>query len=546
MESLEQPSPRQIDLRAIFWKAVHYRWVIAFPILAVGCAAFLYVKMTPSRYDSHVIISLGDRVKVSEALEPLVKTSQGGDLLKDRMTLLENRINSRPFLNEVATRLGITRDPVLIQEATVAAARLGDITPQEYALRSAVMSLAGRIKLTPLEGSLVRLTASGSSPRSALNVASTIATLLLEENQRASEQRAQARIDFSSEQSAVYEERLHKSEATLEAFQKSLIGKGISSNEVTADNVDRAKSLIRDSDEEIEQIRARLQSGRAESVTRGESFDTSTPLSSQTLTNLDVRLTQLEANYALAALREEEHPGGVISLKSQIGQVRQLLFQECQSLSLAIPGGISDEARNAAAGAALDRAILHSLREKRDRVQRMVGAYTHSLVESPSQQIELQRLQAEVTSNRELLLALRKEESSSNISEALENSQLGLQISVAEPAQLPLSAAFPDRNKIMGTALLLGVLLSVGLVLGIERFGATLRSIEDAEREFSAPVIGAIPRVEGWPRPGSFLVNNWPMMAIMLVVVATTVLYVTQIAMHTNRSARVTTSGQQR
>ena len=98
----------------------------------------------------------------------------------------------------------------------------------------------------------------------------------------------------------------------------------------------------------------------------------------------------------------------------------------------------------------------------------------------------------------------------------------------------------------MGTALLLGVLLSVGLVLGIERFGATLRSIEDAEREFSAPVIGAIPRVEGWPRPGSFLMNNWPMMAIMLVVVATTVLYVTQIAMHTNRSARVTTSGQQR
>ncbi|HYR69260.1 MAG TPA: Wzz/FepE/Etk N-terminal domain-containing protein [Candidatus Dormibacteraeota bacterium] len=546
MESLEQSTPRQIDLRAIFWKVVHYRWVIAFPILAVGCAAFLYVKMTPSRYDSHVIISLGDRVKVSEALEPLVKTSQGGDLLKDRMTLLENRINSRPFLNEVAIRLGITHDPVLIQEATVAAARLGDITPQEYALRAAVMSLAGRIKLMPLQGSLVRLTATGSSPRSALNVASTIANLLLEENQRSSEQRAQARIEFSSEQSAVYEERLHKSEAALEAYQKSLIGKGISSNEVTADNVDRAKSLMRDSDEEIEQIRARLQSGRAESATRGESFDTSTPLSSPTLTNLEVRLTQLEINYALAALREEEHPGGVISLKSQIGQVRQLLFQECQSLSLAIPGEVSDEARNAAAGAALDRAILHSLRDKRDRVQRMVAAYTHSLVESPSQQIELQRLQAEVTSNRELLLTLRKEESSSNISEALENSQLGLQISVAEPAQLPLSAAFPDRKKIMGTALLLGALLSVGLVLGIERFGATLRSIEDAEREFRAPVIGAIPRVEGWPRPGSFLLNNWPMMAIMLVVVATTVLYVTQIAMHTNHSARVTTSGQHR
>jgi len=544
MEITEQPS-HQIDLRAIFWKAVHYRWVLAFPILAVGCAGFLYVKMTPSRYDSHVIISLGDRLKVSEALEPLVKTSQGSDLPKERMTLLENRINSRPFLNEVAVRLGMTNDPAVMQEATAAAARLGDITPKEYALRAAVMSLAGRIRLTPLQGSLVRLTATGSSPRAAMNVASTIADLLLEENQRASEQRAQARIEFSSEQSAVYEERLHKSEAALEAFQKSMIGRGISSNEVTADNVDRAKSLIRDSDEEIEQIRARLQSGRAEAATRGDDADAS-PLSSPALSSLDVRLTQLEINYALGALREDQHPGGVISIKSQIGQVRQLLFQECQSLSLAMPGGISDEARNAAAGAALDRAILHSLREKRDRVQRMVAAYTRSLVESPSQQIDLQRLQAEVTSNRELLLALRKEESSSNISEALENSQLGLQISVAEPAQLPLSAAFPDRKKIMGTALLLGGLLSVGLVLGIERFGATLRSIEDAEREYKAPVIGAIPRVEGWPRPGSFLLNNWPVMAMTLVVVATTVVYFTQVVPHSKHAPSPATSGQQR
>ena len=98
----------------------------------------------------------------------------------------------------------------------------------------------------------------------------------------------------------------------------------------------------------------------------------------------------------------------------------------------------------------------------------------------------------------------------------------------------------------MGTALLVGAMLSIGLVLGIERFGATLRSIEDAEKEFAAPVIGAIPRVEGWPRPGSFLLNNWPVMAMMLVVVATTVLYITQIAMHSNRSPRATTSGQKR
>ncbi len=540
------PPARQIDVREIIWKAIHYRWVIALPILAVFCAAFLYIKITPAQYSSDVIISMGDRVQVSAALEPLVKSSQGSEAPDERMVLLENRINSRPFLNEVVTRLNLTHDPAIWAEATAAAARLSGVTADEYALRSAVETVAGRVHLKPLQGYLVKLSATGGSPRSALDLASTIANLLLEENQRAVEQRAKARIEFTSGQSAVYEDRLHKSEAALEAYQKSLIGRGLVSGEIGPNNVDRARSLMRDSDEEIEQIRSRISSERGEAETRGESMEPMPPLSSQTLSSLQSRLTQLEISYALASLRENPNSTGDTSLKSQIGQVRQLLFQECLSLALAMPGDYSSEDRNAAAGGALDRAILRSLRDKRERLDQMLTAYTRSLVDSPAQKIEMDRLQADVASNRDLLQTLTKEASSSRISEALESSQPGLQITVAEPAQLPLRPAFPDKKKIMMAAAVLGAFMSVGLVLGIERFGATLRSIEDAEKEFGTPVIGSIPRVEGWPRPGSFLVNNWPVMAMMVVMVATTVVYFTVIAPHSNQSARATQSGQQR
>jgi len=543
MQSMEQP-PRPIDLRAIFWKAVRYRWVIAFPILAIGCAAFLYLKLTPSKYASDVIISLGDQVKVSAALEPLVKSNQGSDQ-SERMVALENRINSRPFLNEVANRLGMTRDPAVIQEATAAAHRLGTITPEEYALRSVVETLAGRIRLKGVQGTLVRLTANGLDPHSAMNLATTIANLLLEESQRATLAQAQARIEFSSEQSSVYEDRLHKSEAALESYQRSLIGRGLTTSEIAPDNVDRARSLLRDSDEEIEQIRSRIQSQRNESENRGEALGDMPILSSSTLSSLQSRLTQLEISYALASLRDKNE-AGESSLKSQIGQVRQLLFQECQSLAQAMPGDYAAETRNAAAGNALDRAILRSLRDKRERLNQMLSSYARGLVDSPTQKIELERLQADVASNRELLLTLRKEASSSRISEALESSQPGLQITVAEPAQLPLRPAFPDRMKVMMAAGILGVFLSVGLVLGIERFGATIRSVEEAEKEYSTRVIGSIPRVAGWPRPGSFLVNHWPVMAMMFVMVATTVVYLARIVPHSNHPSRATQSGQQR
>jgi hypothetical protein len=139
--------------------------------------------------------------------------------------------------------------------------------------------------------------------------------------------------------------------------------------------------------------------------------------------------------------------------------------------------------------------------------------------------MELERLRSEVETNRQLLATLQKEVTSSNLSQALESSDLGVRIDVVEPAQIPLSPVYPDRMRILGGAFLLGPLIGIGLAFAVDRFGGVIRTVEDAEREIGHPVIGTVPRVEGWGRPGSYLRNHWAMLSIVLVLLLTGVFY---------------------
>ena len=139
--------------------------------------------------------------------------------------------------------------------------------------------------------------------------------------------------------------------------------------------------------------------------------------------------------------------------------------------------------------------------------------------------MDLERLRSEVETNRDLLLARRKEATSSRISAALESSQLGMRLEVVEPPQLPLTPMYPDPFRVMGIALLVGPLLGIGLIVVVEKLGAALQTLEQAEREIGARVIGTIPRIEGWSQPGSYLQRYWPVLSIALVLLATAVFY---------------------
>jgi hypothetical protein len=131
---------------------------------------------------------------------------------------------------------------------------------------------------------------------------------------------------------------------------------------------------------------------------------------------------------------------------------------------------------------------------------------------------------------REFLASLRREATSSRVTEALASSSLGPRLEIVEHPLLPLHPAEPQPGRVFLLATLIGPLLGVGAVFGGERLASVLRTLEQAEKEYGQKVLGTVPRIEGWSRPGSYLENNWPAMAVLVVLLLTGIVFAFDIA----------------
>ncbi len=234
---------------------------------------------------------------------------------------------------------------------------------------------------------------------------------------------AQARGEFSADQMAVYEEQLAKAEAALRAFQESQIGLHVTSTVVNDQNLDQARGILHDTDSEVDQIRERIAAELKQWQDGGGASSGPPDLTNSTTSELESRLASLEPSLAIASLEGDKGAAEAATLKMKIGANRQALYAEYQSQAAAVRDIPSENARDAASGIALDRSILRSLREKRQRLGVQVSSYLHRVESEPRNKMQLDRLQQDVTTSRDLLNALRREATSSRISEALETSQ---------------------------------------------------------------------------------------------------------------------------
>jgi uncharacterized protein involved in exopolysaccharide biosynthesis len=518
-----QESGPVVDTRELIWKAKRYKWIALLPIVGTLCAAFLYLNVAPAEYESGVIISLEDQARVSEAMQRMVAPGDQQEDMVAKAARVRSRIMNRTFLTAISDRLALGRDPKLLSMGQAAAKKYVGITPEDYATRLAVSTLAKRTAVIPLGSTYIRISVKDPTPEQARRLATAMGEGLIEETRKAELEQTQARGEFSQDQIAVAREELRRAEDALRNYQESIVGRTISTGPVDQANVETVRQLADASDKEADQVRERIRDDQetwSQRVGGANIPDLHTAHSRE----LEARLQGLEQSYGVAAVRSSgpTATGGTSQpLLQQIAGARQELLDEYNTAAAALPGNLPDDARQVVAGIALDRAILRSLQARKSRLQGMVGSYISEARSTPAQQLQLTQLQGEVQKRNDMLAMLEKEAASSRLSEAMETSQLAQRIEVVEAPQLPLKPVWPDRLKVLAGALLLGPLFSVGIIIGTERVGAILRTVEQAEEEMGTKVIGTIPRIEGWSRPGSFLQNNWAPLSILAILLVT-------------------------
>jgi len=538
-----EPQGQSIDLRELLWTVRRYTWPIILSLELSLCAAAIYYKNSTPLYESQIVVAVDETTQMSSALEPLVRSDRDRLDPRERILKVESKIRGRAFLADIVQRLGMNRDPVLLLQASEASKRWRGVTAEEYALRISINRIGKKISISPGPASFIRIVVTDRNPQSARKLAGMIGDALVEESRRSTLASVQARGEFSNDQIAVYEDRLRKAEHALRTFQESSLREGLASGPITAQNLNYARGVHRSSDEEMQQLRLRIQAGRDE--WRSRAGDAPVPeLTSPRAAQWTARLGELEVSYGLSLFRAGlDSQSESEEIQTRIAASRQALFAEIDELAQALPGDFSKGARSAAAGIALDSAVLGSLKERRDRLSAMIDTYLRSVERSPREEMELQRLRADLQASRELLVTLQKEATSSRLSEALATSTLGLRLDIVEPPLLPFTAASPQPLKIFGIAALLGPILAGGIVFAGERLALVLRSLEQVESEFGLRVIGTIPRIEGWSRPGSYLKTHWAPLAVIAVLALTCIYFAVDAVVVANRSTPSATLG---
>jgi len=525
-----------IDTREILWKAKRYKWLALLPIVGALCAAFLYLNVAPNIYESSIVVSMEDPARVSEGMERLVRPSERQEDIIQKMNLVRSRVLNGRFLGAISDRLGLGRDPKMLAMGRAAAKKYSYVTAEDYAARIAVSTLQKRMNIQPVGNTYVRISVKDPTPEQARRLATAVGEGLIEQTRKTELERTQARGEFSQDQIAVERENVRRAQDAVRAAQERMANTSITSASVDPENVAAIRELADAADKEADQVRERINTDKqtwAARVGRGAMPDLRTGRTAQ----LEGRLSSLEASYGVAASRPN---GSTQPILQQIGAARQELLSEYENAANSLQGDIPDDAKQIAAGVALDRSILNSLGARKRKLQSMVGSYEYRVRSAPSAQLELDGLKAEMQRHQDLLATLEREAASSRISEAMETSQLSFRVEVVEAPQLPLKPVWPDRLKVILGALLVGPMLGLGVIIGAEKVGAILRTVEQAEEEMGTKVIGTIPRIEGWSRPGSFLANNWAPLSILAIVILTALVSVTYTSFTSSKNAAPT------
>ncbi|HEU5311631.1 MAG TPA: hypothetical protein VFV24_09290, partial [Candidatus Eisenbacteria bacterium] len=299
----EQQTEGTFDPRTILWIVRRHGWLLLLPCVVSICAGSIYLSQATPLYESFVVVEVTERIPVSGALEPLVRGTQGEQgNPREMVALLDTKMHGRAFLTEIVERLGMKSDPLLRTTARAAVQRTPGLTVDEYITRTGISALSKKIQVGSVQGRYIRITATDPDPARAKTLAGLISDLITEQNKQSSLEKVQARGDFSKDQMVVYEERLRKAEEALRSYQTSMIRSRLVNNPVDQASVGAARLHMNQTDEEIAQVRDRLNAS-TEQLRSMQVPSSAYQLGGPRIEALERRLEDLEASYGVAAIR---------------------------------------------------------------------------------------------------------------------------------------------------------------------------------------------------------------------------------------------------
>jgi hypothetical protein len=333
--------------------------------------------------------------------------------------------------------------------------------------------------------------------------------------------RIRAAHDFGAERHGIYEDQLRRSEEALEQYKESLIERTLAQSIVRKDNLVLAEVLYRRIADEVSMARIRHKPHVDALAELGLEADQLDLLEYPEIRDFSASLlASLEGELVDRLAGSSSGAGGGRALGNYSALRRDLLHQVERVTANRFPEA-SPEIVAAVGRFVFSRTDLEVQLEAAEMLRGAIAEYKWRAESAPGGEIELNRLENEVVTNRGLLESFRVHLVASDVSQAVEMTELGTQVEILDPASFPLTPSRPNRRKILLAALLLGPLVGVGIAFVSETMDPIMRSLEDFTRVVPEPILGTTPLLSRLVTRRPWLRRHWILVTVTVVVLVT-------------------------
>jgi polysaccharide chain length determinant protein (PEP-CTERM system associated) len=328
--------------------------------------------------------------------------------------------------------------------------------------------------------------------RRAAEVASRLATLVIEDSATERFRRAEATTSFVETQVEQLRAKLAQQERAIEQYKERWLRELPEYQPTNMAMIDSSQEQLEHSNTIIADQEARRVAISREMREREQQGVRAKPIDSR-IEALRVQLAQLEKRYTdehpeVARVRDE-----IETLESSRGSASVLGAGDSSTLQIrylqlqAEADSVDQRLRSA-------RAARNSVLGQMDRARRQSDA-------APRHEMTLAVMQRDYDHNRTQYDALTKRLQESSLALRLEKADDGAVLRVVEPARVPLQPYAPKRVRILLMGLVAGLGLGVIAAFFAEQVDTSFRDVDEVQRFTGLPVLTSIPNIAPKRRP---------------------------------------------
>ncbi len=485
---------QKIDLQA-YWKIIwRKKFFLLVPLVLSLVIAVLGARRLTPVYESYALITAEEQNifagTMTRYITPVETRRQ--DRNRRYMAMIKTRVMSREFLEMVIIDLGLHRS----YELRATASENGDLEAQsgeELTIRLLVGRLRSKINVRTTLPGFFRIGVLDSDAGTAHVLASIISDKYIEVSRQAKLQGLRQAGAFSDAQLAIYKEKLEDAERELDQVRRELATTSAGTNPINIANVHIAEARVKSlsarvgrNEMGLNRVRERLTSvlfGMIPSTDRVETDEVLTNIEGQVLADTEERLLQELSGNETAVTDLTEYEALWEELRARISEIVHVEYSE-----------FSNDVRPLITEYFFQRKQTNFLRSIERRLGGYIEQYRGNISRRPQLEREESKLTHEIGTNQAIYDAFLESKTTTQISEAMQSTNLGVRMSVIEKAERPIVPVKPDKLKIVVIAAMFGMICGVGSILVTEYMDDSFRSVDEVQRILKLPVLGTVPK----------------------------------------------------